>query len=287
MDFEKELAKLNQMPEDAQIKQKIRSSIDMQATPKKRGGAWKEIAVIMAICSISFFLVLTGTSNKKQATSNEIEHIYTYFGGEENEFWARTSTLYSGVQEIMNPTTIAFFNQIDQMEELEKGYLDNYIVDVIVVRNNKEHRYQLSSVSLYDVDNGIYYKGEGTLFSEAFDMLYDPPINSLTTLVAIGVIIINLLEWGYYKRRKMKRENLLADKWGYIAISLIILVCTVAYSAFIGPLYKPALMVMALLYGYALWKLVQRHANSYIVLRVETYKVIGMTILLLVFIFTL
>ncbi|MEG0386120.1 MAG: hypothetical protein RR642_15375, partial [Solibacillus sp.] len=96
MDIEKELAKLNHLPEDEQVKRKIRSSIITQKGPKKRGNVWKEIAMIVAICSVAFFLFVTGTSQTNQATSNEIEHIYTYFGGEENEFRARTSSLYVG-----------------------------------------------------------------------------------------------------------------------------------------------------------------------------------------------
>ena len=147
-------------------------------TEKKRGNMWKEIALIVAICSIAFFLWMTETPQSNQATSNEIQHIYTYFGGKENQFRARTSTLYVGVQEITNATTIDFFEQIETMEKLGNGYLDDYIVDLIVVQNNVQHRYQMSSVSLYDVDNGIYYKGEGALFDEAFNVLYEPKKNS-------------------------------------------------------------------------------------------------------------
>lgn len=288
MDIEKELAELNQMPEDEQLKRKIQSAIVAQNAPKKRGNVWKEIIMIVAICSVAFFLLVTGTPQINQATSNEIQHIYTYFGGKENEFRARASTLYMGVQEITNSTTITFFEQIETMEKLEKGYgyLGDHIVDVIVVKNNKQHRYQISDVSLYDMDNGIYYEGGGALYGEAFNVLYEPKINSYFLVVPLGVIVMNFLQWAYYKKRKIKAKNPMEDHWAFIASSLLILVSIFAYHALVGPLYKPALMVLAVLYGYVLRKLVQRHAKTYIILKVETYKVIATTILLMILILT-
>ncbi|MEG0473823.1 MAG: hypothetical protein RR588_15940 [Solibacillus sp.] len=287
MDIEKELAKLNHLPEDEQVKRKIRSSIITQAAPTKRGNVWKEITMIVAICSVAFFLFVTSTSQINQATSNEIEHIYTYFGGEENEFRARTSTLYVGVQEMTNATTTAFFEQIETMEKMENGYLGDYIVDVIVVQNNEQHHYQISNVSLYDVDNDVYYKGEGALFEEAFHVLYNTRKTNYNALVPLAVIVINLLVGAYYKKRKIKAENRIEDNWGFIATTLFSLVCIFAYSSLVGPLYKPALMVLAILYGYMLQKAVQRHAKIYIILKVETYKTIATTILLFIFILTL
>ncbi|MEK4425679.1 hypothetical protein [Solibacillus sp. FSL K6-1523] len=287
MDIEKELAELNQMPEDEQLKRKIQVSIVAQNAQRKRGNVWKEIAMIVAICSIAFFLLVTGTSHTNQATSNEIEHIYTYFGGEEKEFRARTSTLYVGVQEKTNEKTISFFEQVETMKRMEKGYLDDYIVDIIVVQNNKEHRYQISSVSLYDVDNDIYYNGEGALFEETFQVLHTPKLNSYFYIVPIGIIAINFISWFYYKSRRIKAENPFEDHWGFIATLILAFVCIYAYNSFIGPLYKPALMVLGILYGYLLLKVVRRHAKTYITLKIETYKAIAITILLIIFILLL
>ncbi|MGE7021695.1 hypothetical protein [Solibacillus cecembensis] len=284
MDIEKELAELNQLPEDEQVKRKIRSSIITQKGPKKRGNVWKEIAMIVAICSVAFFLFVTGTSQTNQATSNEIEHIYTYFGGEENEFRARTSTLYVGVQEMTNATTTAFFEHIETMEKMENGYLGDYIVDVIVVQNNEQHRYQISNVSLYDVDNGVYYNGEGALFGEVFQVLHKPKINSYSFIVPLGVILMNFLQWAYYKYRKIKAENPFGDNWGFFAVPLFSLVCIFAYHAFVGPLYKPILIMLSILFGYKLLRVVKRHAKTYIILKVETYKAIATTILLIILI---
>lgn len=287
MDIEKELADLNQMPEDEQLKRKIQSAIVAQKAPKKRGNVWKEIAIIVAICSVAFFILVTGTPQSNQATNNEIQHIYTYFGGEENEFRARASTLYMGVQEITNSTIIAFFEQIGTMEKMENGYLGDYIVDVIVVRNNEKHRYQISSVSLYDVDNGIYYMGDALLFEEVFKALHEPRNTFYNVIFGFAVVIINLLAEAYYKYRKIKAENPIENYWGFIATFLLIFVCIYAYDSFIGPLYKPVLMILAILYGYMFIKVVRRHAKTYIILKVETYKAIAITILFFIFTLTL
>ncbi|ATP40582.1 hypothetical protein CSE16_11270 [Solibacillus sp. R5-41] len=287
MDIEKELAHLNNLPEDEQIKGKIRSSIIRQAAPKKRGNVWKDIAMIVAICSVAFFLLVTGTSQTNQATNNEIQHIYTYFGGKEDQFRARTSTLYRGVQEIKNDTITTFFKQIETMEKMEKGYLGDHIVDVIVVRNNEQHRYQMSNVSLYDVDNGIYYKGDGALFGEAFQLLYKPKINSYYIILPLGIIAINLLAWAYYQRRKIKVENPVGNNWGYMVLILASLAGVFAYSAFVGPLYKPFLIVLAILYGYIILKIIRRHSKTYIIVKIESYKAFALTILLIIYILKL
>ncbi|MEG0473685.1 MAG: hypothetical protein RR588_15240, partial [Solibacillus sp.] len=234
-----------------------------------------------------FFLLVTGTPQTNQATSNEVQHIYTYFGGKENEFRARTSTLYVGVQEMTNATTTTFFDQIETMEKLEKGYLGDHIVDVIVVQNNEPHRYQVSNGSIYDVDHAIFYKGEGALYEEAFNVLYDFKINSYYLIFPLGIISINLIEKAYYKRKKIKEENILEKSWVLMAIVVAGLVSIFAYSSFIGPLYKPFLLVLAILYGYTLWKVVQRQAKLYVNLKVESYKAISLTILLMIFILTL
>lgn len=287
MDIEKELAELNQMPEDEQLKRKIQSVIIAQKAPKKRGNVWKEIAMIVAICSVAFLLLVTGTPQTNQATSNEIQHIYTYFDGKENQFRARTSTLYIGVQEIKNDTITTFFKHIETMEKMGKGYLDDYIVDVIVVKNNESHRYQMSSVSLYDVDNGIYYKGNGALFDEAFRLLYKAEFNSYIIILPLGVITINLLAGAYYKRRKIKVENPVGNNWGYMVLILACLAGVCAYSVFVGPLYKPFLIVLAILYGYIILKIIRRHSKTFIIVKIESYKAYALTILLIIFIFTL
>ena len=80
MKLDERFKQLNELPQDDQLKQRIRISIEekQQKTPFSLN-KWKEISLIIGICFIGLFLLITSSNElKNQAASDEIKGIYSY-----------------------------------------------------------------------------------------------------------------------------------------------------------------------------------------------------------------
>ena len=47
---------------------------------------------------------------------------------------------------------IAYLESIEELEVVENGALSAHIVDIVFIREGEQHRYQLSSTDIYDID---------------------------------------------------------------------------------------------------------------------------------------
>ena len=103
----------------------------------------------------------------------------------EGEFRARASMQYVGMQQMKSDLTVAFFEQVDQMKVVQNGQLGNHFIDVIVVKNNEQQRYQLSDLTLYDVDNQIFYAGIGVIGCACFIYFMKLPYMAKAVLFAL------------------------------------------------------------------------------------------------------
>ena len=290
MSINKRLRELNDMPENEALKMKIKQSI-MKAPPKKKinFSSWKEVLVSCAAIAITLFLLVTPTLQKNQATSDDIQHIYTFFSAKEGDFRARASLQYVGMQDLKSDVTIQFFNQVEQMDVVENGTLGNHFIDVIVVRNHEKHRYQLSDTTLYDVDYNIYYTSEDPLYSDAFDVLYHGKQSGYMTMVlSISVILLNLVSSYLYKRKGIKIFKL-EYKSGivYMLIGFLVLAGVCSYAIFIGPLYKPILYLLTFIYGVLIWRIIKLNAYHLYVYKVERVKVVILVLVSLAFVYQL
>ena len=290
MSLVKRLRELNDMPENEALKKKIKQSI-MEAPPKKMMNlsSWKEVLVCFAVIVITLFLLFTPTQQKNQATSDDIQHIYTFFSAKEGEFRARASLQYVGMQDLKSDVTVQFFNQVEQMDVVENGTLGNHFIDVIVVRNHEKHRYQLSDTTLYDVDHNIYYTSDDSLYSEAFDVLYHgKQSGEMTMVLPLSVILLNLVSSYLYKRRGIKPFKL-DNKNGnvYLIIGFLILAGIFSYAIFIGPLYKPVLYLLTFIYGVLIWRIIRLNAHHLYVYKVERAKVVIVVLVILAFVYQL
>lgn len=289
MSLDKRLRELYDMPENEALKKKIKQSMT-EATPKKTMNlsSWKEVIVSCAVIAITLFLLFTPTLQKNQATSDDIQHIYTFFSAKEGEFRARASLQYVGMQDLKNDVTVQLFNQVEQMEVVENGSLGPYFVDVIVVRNHeKQQRYQLSDTTLYDVDNNIYYTSDDPLYSETFDVLFNGKHSRLTMLLPIAVIFLNIVSSYLYKRKGIKLPETNKNAMKYSLLFLLLLAGIFMYAIFIGPLYKPVLYLFAFIYGYLLWRVLKLNAQHLYVYKVERAKAAILVLVILAFVYNL
>ena len=289
MSINKRLRELNDMPENEALKMKIKQSI-MEAPPKKKinFSSWKEVFVSCAVIAITLFLLFTPTLQKNQATSDDIQHIYTFFSAKEGEFRARASLQYVGMQDLKSDVTIQFFNQVEQMDVVENGTLGNHFIDVLVVRNHEKHRYQLSDTTLYDVDHNIYYTSDDSLYSEAFDVLYHgKQSGDMAMVLSFTVIIVNIVSSYLYKRRGIKLPDTNKKTMKYTLLVLLLFAGIFMYAIYIGPLYKPVLYLLTFVYGYLLWRLLKSNVHHLYVYKIERIKATILVLVMLVVIYNL
>lgn len=288
MNIDNRLQKLNNMPEDEQVKQRISQKISEEPARKKKDiMLWKEVVLFAAIACIGLFLIITPSIKNNQAATNEIQQIYTYFSAKEGEFRARPSMQYVGMQQVKSDLTVTFFEQIDQMKVVENGQLGDHFIDVIVVKNNEKQRYQLSDLTLYDVDHQIFYAGEGKLYEDVFDALYRGKSNSITLLLPPIVILMNVIPNYYYKKRRIKLPETNKGATKYAIIAMGVLVGIFGYAYYVGPLYKPFLYVLSIGHGYFMWRVVKMNVQNLTVYKVEKWKMIILIVAILALVYNL
>ena len=286
MDLHNRLKELNNLPEDRVLKARIYEGIHQNK--KANLLKWKEAFLIIAISAITLFLVFVPESVPQNQTANiPIQAIFKNFGGKEGEFSARNSSLYNSVEKVEDQTVYDFFENFSQYVKETDGSLGNYITDVIVIRNGQEERYQVSDTGMLHVDTGQFYVDNSDMYSEVFSSLYSVTLNNWFIFFPLTMLAISLISRTYYKRHHVKEVNLLKTHPWHFALIMIVIANIFAWSALIGPLYKPLLIVLALLFGVVTWNAIKKNLPSYSVYKFEAIKLIISTAALVTFIIIL
>lgn len=291
MNIEKQLEQMNHMPEDEQLKGKIRRNLERSPQkPLKMGGSmWKEIGIIAAICCIGLFLFITSTmTDTNQATSTDVEAVYLYNNDYEKGFRARASSLYIGVHDVTNENFIRFFERLDDVELLENKKIDRSHYDIVVVKNGEQNRYQLTYDYLWDMDNDRFYNMKNHYSTIITDSVTSNLYNSMGgyyMFVPIALLFISISASFFYKRRKLQEPRKLKGRGLIIAIMMSATGLFLAYYINIGPIYKPLLFVCAFIYGYILWWPVGRNVTNMHIRKIEKWRSVGITIAVIFWIY--
>ena len=231
------LKKLNNLPVDAQMKGRVLQRIKQPS--QKRLSPSKPFIVMVGMVFIALFLLLVPQQRELVTASGEIEHIYSYFGGEKGKFFARSTTLYSRVVEETDSLLFDFFDELPLHMAESNGKLGNHIVDVIVVRDNVNERYQVSDEDMLNVDTGQFYTANSDKYGQVFNILYDVEVGVGILPFLIGTLLINTYSAWYYKRHKLEKIKF-GGAWDYILMMVIFgsIAGLVIWMLTIGPLYK-------------------------------------------------
>ncbi|MGE7674213.1 hypothetical protein ACQKMV_11620 [Lysinibacillus sp. NPDC094403] len=272
MDLNNRLKELNKLPEDPAVKTRIYEHIHH----KKRSGLtlWKESFLLLMIVLIAlFFILIPQNSSPPQTASQSIQAIYKHFGGKEGEFFARSSILYISVKKVEDTSVSSFFEDLPQYVEKTDGKLGNYITDVVVVRDRQEERYQISDTGMLNVDSGQFFVGKSEMYDEVFQTLYS--VETIPWLFILPLIIaaVNIFSMYYYKRHNLQGLKPSKRLWWLLVLVLAMLSGVFAWATWIGPLYKPLMILFALLYGVIIWHYIKREVKTYSIYKVETIKI--------------
>lgn len=284
--IDRELKKLKDLPENHAAKERIKHTIKNEPTtsPFTR---WKLPSLFVAICSIALFLIFTSPNMPLSTASSSEKVIYTYFGGEEGTFKAKASLLYMKIQKVQHEREIAYLENMDALEIVENGELGAHIVDVVFVRDGERHRYQLSDTDIYDVDRNIYYRDTSDVYSDVFDTLYTPNRTSFTLLLPLIIVIINGYSINYYKRLGINEKEIMPKTTSFyllIVAMLIVIMGSMLYVIFIGPVFIPLPIMICLVLAVLMWRYFTRHIPDIRVLKLERIKlIIVMIVLVLLF----
>lgn len=275
MDLHNRLKELNKLPEDLALKARIYQGI--QQKKKSNLFKWKEAFLIIAISAITLFLAFVPDNVQKSQSSNtSIQAIYTNSIGKQGEFSARSSNLYTFVNKVEDPTIIGFFEYFSTYVKEADGSLGKNIIDVLVIRNDQEERYQVSETGMLRVDTGQFYVGNSDMYRYdlvLFFLNFDRPFQFLAFFPLIATII-NLISSAYYKQHQIKGVNLLKTNPWLFVLTTIGLISIIAWAVWIGPLYKPLIIVLTLLYGIVTWNAIKNNSPSYSVYKFEAVKMI-------------
>ncbi|MFJ7732903.1 hypothetical protein ACIQXF_13515 [Lysinibacillus sp. NPDC097231] len=273
MDLHNRLKKLNNLPEDQAVKSRIYEHI--QHKKKKGFSTWKEGILLLTIAVIALFLILLPQNSSLPQTANHsIQAIYKYFGGQEGKFFARSSGLYISVEKVDDTTVYSFFQDLTQYVEEANGKLGKYIVDVVVVRNQQEEHYQVSDTGMLNVDSGQFFVGKSAIYDEIFFSLYDVKARSwLFFLPVIIITVVNLISIYYYSGRKLEEKKPSKRSWQILLLAITVLVGIIVWATWVGPLYRPLMVVIALLYHVIVWHYLKRDIQKYSDYKVEMIKI--------------
>lgn len=283
MDLHNRLKELNNLPEDHVLKARIYESINKNK--KSNLFKWKELFLIIAISAIALFLVFVPENESKTQTSDSsIQAIYMSSFGKQGKFSARSSNLYTFVDKVEDPATIGFFEYFSTYVKEADGTLGKNIIDVLVIRNGQEERYQLSDTGMLRVDTGQFYVGNSDMYRYelALFFLHSERPYKWIALFPLIISIMNLISSAYYKHHQIKEVNLFkTNPWLFVFITLIFST-VLAWAVWIGPLYKPLLIVLILLYGIVTRNTIKQKLPSYSVYKFETLKMIITTAALVI-----
>lgn len=289
MKLDEHLKQLNELPENEELKKKIAN--DIHHPSKKSSNSWKafrEIGVFAAVCLIALFLIFTSNDFRHTAASNEIAKITSYENTGENGFRGRISTFFIGVENSTTPEIAAFFEGIAELPPIaiSEKTVPHYDI-VVLYKNGEKSKFELSSDYVYDVDNDLYfgYLQDPIAIFFALESIHDR-MSFPVIFIAVGVIAMNGISSSYYHRRKLEIPKKIRGLGIAMTVSLIILALLAGYYYWIGPLYKPLLMLLVLGYGLSIWLPVKRVVTNLHVLKMEKYKIVVVVLLFLVWIGT-
>ncbi len=272
LDLNNRLKELNKLPEDQYIKNRIYERIHHKE--KKGLTIWKEGALLFTIAMITlFFIMLPQSSSSPQTASHPIQAIYMHFGGEEGQFFARSSSLYMSVKKVQDPTVFSFFEDLTQYVEEADGKLGNHITDVVVVRDGQEEHYQISDTGMLNIDSGQFFVGNSDVYDEVFDALYSVKIIPWMFILPLIIAAVNIFSMSYYKRHDLQGFKPSMRMWWLLVLVVAMISSIFAWAAWVGPLYKPLMIMCAFLYGFIIWHHIKREVQTYSVYKVETIKI--------------
>ncbi|WP_042474730.1 hypothetical protein [Bacillus ndiopicus] len=273
--LERQLQQLNHFPENEQLKAQMKQSLAQQ--PSKKQFTWKIPTIIMAMCGIFIFLMMTNPERPAQNASTYSAMIYTYFSGEEGSFKARTSTLYTRIQTWESEELIQFFQQINTLPVVNDGKLGSYIVDVIFVENGKQRKFQLSDTDIYDVDEKVYYRENRELYGDVFNQLYSPKRMGALPIFILITVLTNLMSIYYYKKHKIDHKVIYPKSISvHILVTLFasLVLATLFYIIAIGPFYIPIAVIPIVTAAYLQWRYIKYRAPSLNILRFELARIL-------------
>ena len=288
MKLNERLKDLNELQALNKVKLRIRNEIEInQQNPKSlfTWNGWKEIGLVIGICFIGLFLIFTTSSElKNHAATDEITKITSYHNVTGEGFWGRTSTLFVGVKDILNEQTVLFFQNIDQLPPIENANINFHgSFDIVVIKNGEKLRYQLSENYLYDVDLHIIYPGYKEypiVLADAFTEAHENSRFAFVFLIPIFVIVLNLVTQAFYRRRGIKTPEKLPGMGIAIMIAIITLAAIGYYVFEVGPIYRPLLFILAIIYGWLIWWPVKRNITNLHILKVERIKTLIMVLIM-------
>ncbi|WP_285396209.1 hypothetical protein [Lysinibacillus sp. fls2-241-R2A-57] len=286
MDLNNRLKKLNKLPEDLDIKSRIYERI--QHKEKKGLTIWKEGVLLLTIAMISlFFIMIPQSSSPPQTASHPIQAIYKHFGGKEGKFFARSSSLYISVKKVDDRIVYSFFEDLTQYVEEADGKLGNHITDVVVVRDGQEEHYQISDKGMLNVDSGQFFVGNTEMYDDVFETLYSADTIAWIFFLPLIVVVVNNFSMNYYKRHNLEESNPFKHNWWLFVFVLTMLSGVFAWATWVGPLYKPLMIMLALLYGVIIWHYIKRDVQTYSIYKVETIKIsiISATIVVIIMLY--
>ena len=286
LDLNNRLKKLNKLPEDLDIKSRIYERI--QHREKKGLTIWKEGVLLLTIAMISlFFIMIPQSSSPPQTASHPIQAIYKHFGGKEGKFFARSSSLYISVKKVDDRIVYSFFEDLTQYVEEADGKLGNHITDVVVVRDGQEEHYQISDKGMLNVDSGQFFVGNTEMYDDVFETLYSADTIAWIFFLPLIVVVVNNFSMYYYKRHNLEESNPFKHNWWLFVFVLTMLSGVFAWATWVGPLYKPLMIMLALLYGVIIWHYIKRDVQTYSIYKVETIKIsiISATIVVIIMLY--
>ena len=291
MKLEDQFKQLQNHPENDRLQQDIRAKLDEKHVRKPWNllgnplGEWSFVLVFVVLAS---FLLFTSLYDTNQATSDSIKAIYSYKSEDsENDFRAKPSTNYLGMENVTTESLLLLFETIDDLPPIEaqaKEYGDFEII--VVYENGEQRRFEFGYGYLYDVDQDIYYPGyeqmPSAIYSDIFDAHYEHriPIIVLPILIMVITGAVSL----YYKKRKIQLPRYNKSMYFATAIQGLIIMALFYYMFNIGLLYRPFLFVIFLLLAYLLWWPIKRETANPTILRVEKLKIIALAVSVVVFV---
>ena len=193
------------------------------------------------------------------------------------------------IQKVQHEREIAYLENMDALEIVENGELGAHIVDVVFVRDGERHRYQLSEKDIYDVDRNIYYRDTSDVYSDVFDTLYTSKKgSSFTFLLPLIVVIINAYSMNYYKRLGISEKDIVPKTVSFyllIVAMLIVIMGSMLYVIFIGPVFIPLPIMICLVLAVFMWRYFTRHIQDVRILKLERIKLIILMIVLVLLFF--
>ncbi|MFJ3390723.1 hypothetical protein [Lysinibacillus sp. NPDC086135] len=288
MDLNKRLKDLNKLPEDQAVKARIYEHIHH----KKRNGLtlWKESFLLLTIAMIALFLIfIPQNSSPPQTADQSIQAIYKHFGGKGGKFFARSSSLYISIKKVEDTIVYSFFEDLTQYVEKADGKLGNHIADVVVVKDHREERYQISDTGMLNVDSGQFFVGNSDMYDEVFQTLYSVESIPWIFILPLIVVVVNIFSMYYYKRHNLEGSKPKPSKriWWLLVLVLAMLSSVFAWATWVGPLYKPLMIMFAFLYGFIIWHNLKREVQTYSIYKVETIKIsiISATLVLIIMLY--